>query len=235
MIFCPECGTRNPDTAKFCFECGTKLPSRSAAGSAAAEASAGDEQTIPAHAESETPTPEPGEASPSAPEAPAEEATARPKKDPSGMPPSWMPPPVTLSSQPTQRIESTGSPAPASPPPAMPAPVESTEVYPPVGAAKPAKDLSGAPPAWMPPPVSVSATASDAEASDDWKMSDSGPLPERRGRRLWLWIPLAIIALVLIICIAFFIWSQTIGHDTVNRWATEAAVSATEKASSGGN
>ncbi len=66
-------------------------------------------------------------------------------------------------------------------------------------------------------------------------MSDAGPLPERKGRRLWLWIPLAVIALVLIICIAFFVWSSTIGEGTVNRWATEAAVSQTEKASSGGN
>ena len=87
----------------------------------------------------------------------------------------------------------------------------------------------------MPPPVSMSATPDSSAAGDDWKMSDPGPLPERSGRRLWLWIPLVIIALVLIICIGLFIWSQTIGHDTINRWATEAAVSATEKASSGGN
>jgi hypothetical protein len=87
----------------------------------------------------------------------------------------------------------------------------------------------------MPPPVSLSEPAERIAPDDDWKMSDPGPLPERKGRRLWLWIPLAVIALVLIICIAFFVWSSTIGEGTVNRWATEAAVSQTEKASSGGN
>jgi len=234
VIFCPECGTKNPDTAKFCFECGTKLPSRSTAGSAAAEAPASDERAAQSQAEPEDPTSEPTEISLSESETLAAEPPARPKKDASGLPPSWMPPPVTLSSQPTQRIESTGSTAAATPPPAGPTPVESTAVYPPIGA-KPPKDLSGAPPAWMPPPVSVSVRSGETADGDDWKMSDPGPLPERRGRRLWLWIPLAIIALVLIICIAFFIWSQTFGEDTVNRWATEAAVSATEKASSGGN
>jgi hypothetical protein len=67
----------------------------------------------------------------------------------------------------------------------------------------------------------------------DWKMSDAGPLPERKDRRLFLWIPVGLIAAVLICCIAFFIWATTIGEDTVDGWATNAAVNQTEETTSG--
>ena len=241
MIHCPSCGTENSDAAKFCQECGTRLQTRDTAPqdpSAPIARADPSHQPDPAPAVSVSPESATGENSltsnPMA-ETPSEGSgtseAVKPKKDTSGLPPSWMPPPVTLSAQPTQRQSAT-SPAP---PPSTPAPApQVTEPFPPL-VTKQEKDVSGAPPAWMPPPVSLTEPVERTAHEDDWKMSDPGPLPARRGRRLWLWIPLAVIALVLIICIGFFIWSATIGEGTVDRWATEAAVSQTEKASSDGN
>jgi hypothetical protein len=87
----------------------------------------------------------------------------------------------------------------------------------------------------MPAPVDLGAPRpiERGGVDDDWKMSDAGPLPERRDRRLWLWIPVGLITLVLICCVAFFIWATTIGEDTVDGWATNAAVNQTEEATSG--
>jgi hypothetical protein len=95
------------------------------------------------------------------------------------------------------------------------------------------KDTSGLPPAWMPPPVTPTFQGGGSGGDGDWKMSDLGPVPERRNRRLWLWIPVGLMSFVLICCVAIFIWSATIGEDTVDRWATEAAVERTEEALSG--
>lgn len=39
-MFCPKCGTKNADEAKFCVECGTTLPSRPQASAAAPQATA---------------------------------------------------------------------------------------------------------------------------------------------------------------------------------------------------
>ena len=240
MILCPSCGTENSDTAKFCQECGTRLQPLDASPQIPTVQEAAPQQPDPAPVvsasnESEAATAsQPSETASDMPATDSGEAeTVKPKKDTSGLPPSWMPPPVTLSAQPTQRQGATAPAPKPSPSPPTPAP-QVSEPFPPL-VSKQEKDVSGAPPAWMPPPVSLSEPAERPAPDDDWKMSDPGPLPERRGRRLWLWIPLAVIALVLIICIAFFIWSATIGEGTVNRWATEAAVSQTEKASSGGN
>jgi hypothetical protein len=85
----------------------------------------------------------------------------------------------------------------------------------------------------MPPPVSTTFQGSGSGESgrdSDWKMSDLGPVPERKSRRLWLWIPIALMSFVLICCIAIFIWSNTLGEDTVNGWATDAAIDRTEEA-----
>jgi len=240
VILCPSCGAENSDTAKFCQECGTRLQPLDTVSQVPIAQEVSPQQPDPTPADLSSPESEatataqvvdPAPESPPASTAATE--TVKPKRDTSGLPPSWMPPPVTLSAQPAQRQSAT-TPA-AKPPPSTPAPApQVTEPFPPL-VSRQEKDVSGAPPAWMPPPVSLSEPAERTAPDDDWKMSDPGPLPERRGRRLWLWIPLAVIALVLIICIAFFIWSATIGEGTVNRWATEAAVSQTEKASSGGN
>jgi hypothetical protein len=87
----------------------------------------------------------------------------------------------------------------------------------------------------MPTPVDLGAPRpiERGDVDEDWKMSDPGPLPERRERRLWLWIPVGLITAVLICCIAFFIWATTIGEDTVDGWATNAAVNQTEEATNG--
>lgn len=87
----------------------------------------------------------------------------------------------------------------------------------------------------MPTPVDLGAPRpfERGGVDEDWKMSDPGPLPDRRDRRLWLWIPVGLITAVLICCIAFFIWATTIGEDTVDGWATNAAVNQTEEATDG--
>jgi hypothetical protein len=86
----------------------------------------------------------------------------------------------------------------------------------------------------MPPPVTPTFEGGGSGGGDEqWKMSDLGPVPERKNRRLWLWIPVGLMSFVLICCIAIFIWSATIGEDTINRWATEGAIERTEEALSG--
>ena len=225
MIVCPTCGTENPDTAKFCSECGARLkPAEPAA-------------------------PPPPPAMPTADE-PADSAAGaeptdeaeRPKKDASGLPPAWMPPPVTLQSRPSGQI----TPPPARPAPSEPivTPTSPAEAGPPEPETPPSasavsgKDDSGLPPVWMPPPVTPSFQGGEtagggAGGNGEWRMSSLGPVPERKNRRLWLWIPVGLMTAVVICCIAVFIWASTIGSDTVDRWATEGAIERTEEALSG--
>ncbi len=91
----------------------------------------------------------------------------------------------------------------------------------------------------MPAPVDLGAPRpfSDGKSGSDpdWKMSDPGPLPDRKDRRLWLWIPVGLITAVLICCIVFFIWATTIGKDTVDGWATNAAVNQSEESQKSGD
>lgn len=90
----------------------------------------------------------------------------------------------------------------------------------------------------MPPPVTPTfqggESAGGGSGGDgEWRMSNLGPVPERKNRRLWLWIPVGLMTAVVICCVAVFIWASTIGSDTVDGWATEAAVERTEEALSG--
>lgn len=246
MNVCPSCGTPNPVSAKFCQECGARLlPSEQATTTqppSMPEQSAAPADAAPSPTNEES---EPHTASGSDVPASTEESSEspeeqeRPKKDVSGLPPSWMPTPVTLTMKPSEPHSIPASPplppATTTPPPA---PVESDEKAEETSAdsdAQPAKDVTGLPPSWMPPPVDLGAPRpiERSGVDADWKMSDPGPLPERRDRRLWLWIPVGLITAVLICCIAFFIWATTIGEDTVDGWATNAAINQTEEATGG--
>lgn len=71
------------------------------------------------------------------------------------------------------------------------------------------------------------------QADDEWTMSDLGPPPPRK-RRTWLWIIIAILALLVLSCCVFMYW---VGYtDSGQEWfsgiATEAAgiMEATEQA-----
>ncbi len=65
----------------------------------------------------------------------------------------------------------------------------------------------------------------------EWRMSDAGPLPvPSRRRRTWLWILLGILGTCLLICVALFIWSNTIGEETISGLATRAVTEATAQA-----
>ena len=64
-------------------------------------------------------------------------------------------------------------------------------------------------------------------SAPEWRMSSPGPLPEPRRRRMWLWIVLGIIGACLLVCILIYIWSATVGSDTVDGWLTAAAELAT--------
>lgn len=225
MIVCPTCGTENPDTAKFCSECGARLK--------------------PAEPVAPPPPPPTTTASEPVEPAPGPESTAepeRPKKDASGLPPAWMPPPVTLQSHPSAQAH----PQPPRPAPSEPVvtPTTPTEAVPQGPEVRPSetavsrKDDSGLPPVWMPPPVTPTFQGGEtagvgAGGNADWRMSNLGPVPERKNRRLWLWIPVGLMTAVVICCIAVFIWASTIGSDTVDRWATEGAIERTEEALSG--
>lgn len=60
-------------------------------------------------------------------------------------------------------------------------------------------------------------------SAPEWRMSSPGPLPEPRRRRMWLWIVLGIIGACLLVCILIYIWSVTIGADTIADLSTRAA------------
>ncbi|MDP9365115.1 MAG: hypothetical protein M3Q10_12975 [Chloroflexota bacterium] len=40
-------------------------------------------------------------------------------------------------------------------------------------------------------------------------MSDPGPLPERRSRRRWLWVALAILGFCALACVGIIVWGNT--------------------------
>lgn len=81
-----------------------------------------------------------------------------------------------------------------------------------------------------------SATSSDRSqlppSSPEWRMSDAGPLPPPPRRPRWLWFILGALGLCLLICVGFYVWTQTIGSEFVaNFLATaEAALTATADA-----
>ncbi len=194
---------RKREKVKFCTECGAPISeSNKFCANCGARLNASD---------SPSPTIN------SIPEAPAEpESPKPPVKDTSGLPPAWMPPPVQPGTGMT--IESSSSSgsnaddedegaAPIPPPPSfMPMPVKTT---------------FGGDPTDRPGGL--------AGVDDDWKMSDLGPPPPPK-RRLWLWIPLGVIAAVILCCITFVILSETILEDTFDNWATQVATDSTEEA-----
>lgn len=69
---------------------------------------------------------------------------------------------------------------------------------------------------------------------DEWTMSDLGPPPPQK-RRTWLWIIIAILALMVLACCIFLYWVSYTdsGIEWISGVATEAAeiVEATEQAS----
>lgn len=74
------------------------------------------------------------------------------------------------------------------------------------------------------PPRSVASDSVDLPpTAPEWRMSSPGPLPERRNRRVWLWVVLGIIGACLLVCILVYIWAATVGSDTVDGWLTAAA------------
>lgn len=92
----------------------------------------------------------------------------------------------------------------------------------------------------IPPPVtpSFARTTSDWESQrvrepvdDDWKMSDLGPPPDRK-RRKWLWILIAILAILVLLCCGFmfFISATDTGSQWFNDLATQVSEQATEAA-----
>lgn len=69
---------------------------------------------------------------------------------------------------------------------------------------------------------------------DEWKMSDLGPPPPRK-RRTWLWVIIAVLALLVLSCCIFMYWVSYTdsGVEWFSGIATEAAeiIEATEEAS----
>lgn len=67
-------------------------------------------------------------------------------------------------------------------------------------------------------------------------MSDAGPLPPPPRRPRWLWFILGALGLCLLICVGFYIWTQTIGQEFVEGFlaTAEAALTATAEATNPG-
>lgn len=193
MKFCTECGAPLAENNKFCANCGARIEPQS---------------TDTPSETSEEPLTSAGSAA----------AAEPPKKDMSGLPPAWMPPPVQTGSG--VRLESGQSKANAT-----------------AGDDTPADTTSvSSAPAWMPPPVKSSFGGSVDDrpsglsgVDEDWKMSDLGPPPPPK-RRLWIWIPLGVIAAVILCCLIFTVLSETVLEDTFDRISTEVATDATEEA-----
>ena len=63
----------------------------------------------------------------------------------------------------------------------------------------------------IPPPVTLPPRErNQLPVSDpDWRMSDPGPLPERRSRRRWLWVALAILGFCGLVCVGVSFWTTT--------------------------
>ncbi len=96
-------------------------------------------------------------------------------------------------------------PAPNEPAPPEPEP----EAEPAPSAPPPPSRPSIPPPVASPlPPRQVDRSQLPA-SSPEWRMSDPGPLPERRGRRRWLWIVLGVVGACLLVCVIFTIWTNT--------------------------
>ncbi len=68
--------------------------------------------------------------------------------------------------------------------------------------------------------------------SPDWRMSDAGPLPPPPRRPMWLWFILGALGLCLLICVGFYIWTQTLGQEFVAGFlaTAESAMTATAEA-----
>lgn len=68
--------------------------------------------------------------------------------------------------------------------------------------------------------------------SPEWRMSDAGPLPPPPRRPMWLWFILGALGLCLLICVGFYIWTQTIGQEFVEGFlaTAESALTATAEA-----
>lgn len=72
--------------------------------------------------------------------------------------------------------------------------------------------------------------------SPEWRMSDPGPLPPPPRRPMWLWFILGALGLCLLICVGFYIWTQTLGQEFVEGFlaTAESALTATAEAANPG-
>lgn len=196
---------------KYCPECGSPVSETGKFCANCGFRLVAPEATVPDSPPEQVPLVDPQAAAPPEP----------PKKDVSGLPPAWMPMPVQPGSGTIIEQNPAGS--------------ESAATTSGGTSSGGAKDLSGLPPAWMPPPVKPTFGESEEDRSgglsavdDDWKMSDLGPPPPQK-RRLWIWIPLFVIAAVIVCCITFIILSETVLEDTFDNWATQIATDSTEE------
>jgi uncharacterized RDD family membrane protein YckC len=110
-MFCPQCGQRNPDQARFCAQCGSPLPT----GAAQAPRVGGGAPASPSYGDAFAPPPPPSfDSVPASPPPPA------------GQAPAYGPPPPAQPSYPSPAYGSPPAPASAAwgpPPPATgPAP-----------------------------------------------------------------------------------------------------------------
>ncbi len=121
----------------------------------------------------------------------------------------------------------------AAPPPAGASPAEPFVAPLPATGTPPRSDVG---PAASTVPSGVGETPGRARspaelpATDpEWRMSSAGPLPEQPRRRWVLWLAVALGA-CLLICVALFVWSSTIGRGTLDAVATQVSAEATRQA-----
>ncbi len=123
-------------------------------------------------------------------------------------------------------------------PPREEPPETSSVVTPGPGAASPESPEPTRPPerpepSRIPPPVTPSFASGPAreEVDEEWRMSSLGPPPRPR-RRVWLWIIVALFAIVVIACCAFlfFVTATDTGQEWFEGFATQVVEEATQQA-----
>ena len=81
------------------------------------------------------------------------------------------------------------------------------------------------------PPTSAFGNTQSQSQPGNWQSTTGLPETPKKGRRVWLWIVIGILALCLAVCCGFGVWANTdSGRDTLSDWGTGIADYATEVA-----
>jgi len=80
-------------------------------------------------------------------------------------------------------------------------------------------------------PTSAFGNSQSQAQPGNWQSTAGFPETQKKGRRVWLWVVIGVLALCLAVCCGFGIWANTnSGRVTLSDWGTGIADYATEVA-----